>query len=52
MIGLIVLMLVVALITGAGRWATDRRMKRKYQEQYKDCCGTDCGCHDKQGEVK
>jgi hypothetical protein len=45
MIGLITLIMVLVLITGLGKWATKQRIKRQYEDYYKDCCGTDCGCH-------
>ncbi len=50
MIELLILMFVVALITGAGRWATRQRMKRMYEEKYKECCGTDCCEHENKGK--
>jgi len=48
--GLITLMILIGLLGGASKWATQQRMKRKYQDKYKDCCGTDCGCHEKKGK--
>jgi len=41
-IGLLFLLFVVAIFSAMGRWDTDQRYKRKY----KDCCGTNCGCHE------
>jgi|TARA_R110001583_G_scaffold45704_1_gene143646 hypothetical protein len=45
MIELIILLFIVSIISGLGKWATDRRYKRKYEEKYNDCCGTGCCNH-------
>ena len=45
MIEILILMIVIALISGAGQWATKSRLKRQYQEKYGNCCGSNCGCH-------
>ena len=50
MIDLLIFLLLFAILSGLGRWATDRRFKRKYQEKYKDCCGTNCCDHEKKGK--
>jgi hypothetical protein len=49
MIELLVLMVIVALITGAGKWATQQRIKRMYDEKYKDCGGGCCE-HENKGK--
>ena len=41
------LLFVVAIISGLGRWATQQRFKRMYEEKYRDCCGTNCCDHEK-----
>jgi len=50
MIDLLIFLLLFAILSGLGRWATDRRFKRKYQEKYKDCCGTNCCDHENKGK--
>ena len=50
MIELIILLLIVAIFSGLGRWATEARFKRLYKEKYKDCCGTDCCNHENKGK--
>ena len=35
-IGLCILLVLVAIIGGLGRWATDRRMKRMYEDKYQN----------------
>ena len=43
---LLVLLVVVSIISGLGRWATQQRFKRMYEEKYKDCCGEGCCEHE------
>ena len=50
MIELLVILFVVAIISGLGRWATRERFKRMYKEKYEDCCGTDCCGHKNKGK--
>ena len=47
MIELFILLFIVSILSGLGRWATDRRYNRKYEEKYKECCGTNCCNHEK-----
>ncbi len=47
MIELIILLFIMSILSGIGRWATKQRFKRMYEEKYRDCCGTDCCNHEK-----
>ncbi len=46
MMELLILMFIMAILSGLGRWATKQRFKRMYEEKYNDCCGTDCCNHE------
>ena len=46
------LLFVVAIISGLGRWATQQRFKRMYEEKYQDCCGENCCEHENKAENK
>ena len=52
MVGFLVLMVLIGILGGASTWAKHQRVKRMYEEKYKDCCGTNCGCHDKEEKMK
>ena len=51
MIELIIILFIVAIFSGLGKWATEQRFQRKYEEKYKDCCGTNC-CEEKNESKK
>ena len=52
MIEILIILFVIAFFSGLGKWATAQRLKRKYEEQYKDCCGSNCGCHEENKKNK
>ena len=49
---LLFLLFVVSILSGLGRWATQRRFKRMYEEKYKDCCGEGCCEHENRKSKK
>ena len=50
MIEMLIILFVVAIISGLGKWATQERFKRMYEEKYKDCCGGGCCEHENKGK--